>query len=74
MPIGPHGEKRPQSVVQNAILGCRILVGDAEETYMKRRPLAQSYLVLGGKWTAERVPNSPVVVMRPVQKPLIRRH
>ena len=33
MPIGPNGEKRPGDVVRNAVHTCRILVGDAEETY-----------------------------------------
>ena len=34
MPNGPNGEKRPRDVVANAVHGCRVLVGDAEETYV----------------------------------------
>ena len=30
---GPNGEKRPSDVVGNAVHSCRILVGDAEESY-----------------------------------------
>ena len=33
LPIGPNGEKRPGDVVSSAVHCCRILVGDAEETY-----------------------------------------
>ena len=30
---GPNGEVRPGNVVGNAVHCCRVLVGDAEETY-----------------------------------------
>ena len=33
MPRGPNGEKRPADVIGNAVHSCRVLVGDAEETY-----------------------------------------
>ncbi len=33
MPIGPNGEKRPGDVIGNAVHSCRVLVGDAEESY-----------------------------------------
>ena len=48
MPIGPNGEKRPGNVVANAVHCCRVLVGDAEETYTG----AQRN---GGKVRAERL-------------------
>ena len=34
MPTGPNGEKRPRDVIANAVHGCRVLVGDADETYV----------------------------------------
>lgn len=37
MPIGPNGEKRPGDVIGNAVHGCRVLVGDAEETYVGKQ-------------------------------------
>lgn len=33
MPIGPNGEKRPGDVIGNAVHCCRVLVGDAEDSY-----------------------------------------
>ena len=38
MPIGPHGEKRPVSVVQNAHKVYLIATGQAEEEYVGGRP------------------------------------
>lgn len=34
MPIGPNGEKRPGNVIANAVHCCRVLVGEADETYV----------------------------------------
>ena len=38
MPIGPRGEKRPVSVVQNAHRVFQIATGQAEEEYIDGRP------------------------------------
>ena len=38
MPIGPNGEKRPVSVVQNAHRMFQIATGEAEEEYVKGSP------------------------------------
>lgn len=38
MPIGPRGEKRPVSVVQNAHRVFQIATGQAEEEYVDGRP------------------------------------
>ena len=38
MPIGPRGEKRPVSVVQNAVHVMKVATGIAEEEYVDGRP------------------------------------
>lgn len=45
MPIGPNGEKRPVSVVQNAHHVFQVLTGQAEEEYVEGSPgwLAQQW-------------------------------
>lgn len=42
MPIGPNGEKRPQSVVSNAVLVGEIATGLAEEEYMDEKPESET--------------------------------
>ena len=37
MSIGPKGEKRPADAIGNAVHCCRVLVGDAEETYVGKQ-------------------------------------
>ena len=37
MPIGPSGEKRPGDVIGNAVHSCRVLIGEAEESYVGKR-------------------------------------
>ena len=37
MPTGPNGEKRSREVVSNAVHCCKVLVGDAEETYVGKQ-------------------------------------
>ena len=37
MARGPNGEKRPRDVIANAVHGCRVLVGDAEEAYVGKQ-------------------------------------
>ncbi|MDE0226327.1 MAG: RNA-binding protein [Gammaproteobacteria bacterium] len=37
MPIGPQGQKRPGNVIANAVHCCRVLVGEAEETYVGKQ-------------------------------------
>ncbi len=36
MPIGPKGEKRPSSVIANAVHVMRIATGEAEEEYVNQ--------------------------------------
>lgn len=48
MPTGPNGEKRPGDVIGNAVHSCRVLVGEAEETYVGKQRN-------GGKVRAEKL-------------------
>ena len=47
MPIGPNGEKRPASVISNAVRSMMIATGEAEETIVwstaLRRARERSY-------------------------------
>lgn len=47
MPIGPNGEKRPASVVTNAIRSMMVATGETEETIIRstalRRAKERSY-------------------------------
>ena len=54
MPIGPRGEKRPVSVVQNAHRVFQIATGQAEEEYVDGRP-----------WTDEEVMAMRVAASEP---------
>ena len=36
MPIGPKGEKRPSSVIANAVHVMRVATGEAEEEYVNQ--------------------------------------
>lgn len=38
MPTGPHGEKRPRSVIANAARVAKISVGEAQEEYVGEPP------------------------------------
>ena len=42
MAIGPQGQKRPKSTVENAILVAQIAVGEAEEEYEERPRLRRA--------------------------------
>lgn len=42
MPIGPNGEKRPVSVVQNAHRVFQIATGQAKEEYVDDKPCVRS--------------------------------
>lgn len=42
MPIGPNGEKRPQSTVANAVLVGKIATGLAKEEYVDAKPEAET--------------------------------
>ena len=42
MPIGPRGEKRPVSVVSNAVLVGKIATGLAEEEYVGEKPESET--------------------------------
>lgn len=45
MPIGPNGEKRPTSVVQNAHRVFQIATGQAKEEYVDGRPWTKDEVV-----------------------------
>ena len=57
MPVGPRGEKRPVSVVQNAHRVFQIATGQAEEEYVDGRP-----------WTDEEVMAMRAVASEPKKR------
>ena len=54
MPVGPRGEKRPQSPVASMAMAMKIATGQAEEEYVDGRP-----------WTDEEVMARRVAKTKP---------
>lgn len=57
MPVGPRGEKRPQSPVASMAMAMKIATGQAEEQYVDGRP-----------WTDEEVIARRVAETKPKKR------
>ena len=57
MPVGPRGEKRPQSPVASMAMAMKIATGQAEEEYVDGRP-----------WTDEEVMEMRMAETKPKKR------
>ncbi len=58
MPIGPQGQKRPVSVVESAVLICRIATGQQEEQFVNGKPRRKRHRGETDKLAQEPIPTS----------------